>query len=317
MYSAFQSRNLIALVLVVPSFIHGQQPAARSTRLDVRHGIPIVHVYIDHQGPFTFVVDTATSGPAIVSPNVTAKLGLKAEGKESITDLQGRKRRALDVTRLGSLEIAGMEIKAVPAIVNNLPGTAHNYDGVLGLELFRDYLLTIDFPHRRLQITSGALSAGKDPNVIPCRTDIGIPTIKIRFQGYEVEGAIDTGAPGLIIPESLAKHLTFVESPEVIASDETQVGKFQVWGARMAGDIHFARFGFERPYIGISSALWISDLGSATFMDFSLTIDQRNQLVRFWSEKTTHNLGHSTKRGELQLPADTLTKTVMRAGAPY
>jgi hypothetical protein len=51
-------------------------------------------------------------------------------------------------------------------------------------------------------------------------------------------------------------------------------------------------------------------------MDFSLTIDQRNQLVRFRSEKPTPKLGAQRSHEELQRPADTLARTVMRTGAP-
>lgn len=317
MHLAFRTRDLLALVLVVPLLVQGQQSATPSSRFDLRHGVPVVHVYIDHHGPFTFVVDTATSSPAIVSPNLSSKLALKTEGKKAITDLQGGKGQPLGVSKLDSLEIAGMEFKSVPAIVGSLPGSARKYDGIIGLELFRDYLLTIDFPHRQLQVTGGALSLGDDPNVIPCRTDIGAPTILLRFQDDEVEGVIDTGAPGLIITEGLAKRLSFVESPKVVAIDETLVGKFQVKAARMAGDIHFATFSFERPYIGISSALRMSVLGAETFLDFRMTIDQRNRLIRFWSEKPYHKLGRSTKHEELQLPPDTITRTVMRTGVPY
>jgi predicted aspartyl protease len=317
MHSAFQNRDFLAFVLVAPLFLHGQQNVTHSARLDLRYGVPLVHVFLNHRGPYTFVVDTATTSPAIVSPKVASDLGLKTEGKKTLTDLQGGPGRLLDIGKLESLEIAGVEIKAVPAIVNQLPGTARHYDGIVGLELFRDYLVTLDFPDRQLQVTAGALSMEEHSNVIPCQTDMGIPTIMLRFQAYEVKGAIDTGAPGLIIPESLAKHLTFVESPELIAVDETQAGKFQVKGARMAGDIHLATFRFERPYIGISSAVRVANLGAEVFLDFILTIDKRNQLVRFWSRKPTHRLGHATKHEELQLPADALAKTVMRTGAPY
>jgi len=315
MRPALQNLDLVAFLFLAPLLLHGQQTVRESARLDLRHGVPLVQVFLNHRGPFTFVVDTGTTSSAIVSSNVASKLGLKTEGKEAITDLQGGPGRLLDYGILESLEIAGVEFKAVPAIFNQFPGSARHYDGIVGLQLFRDYLLTIDLHRRQLQVTAGRLSM-VDPNVISFRMDIGIPTIMLRVQGYEVEGAIDTGAPGLIIPESLAKRLTFVQSPTIIGLDETQVGQFQVKGGRMEGDIGFATFNFEKPYIGISSAFWISDLGAETFMDFSLTIDQRNQLVRFSSEKPTHSFGNPSKPKELQLPADTLMKTVMRTGAP-
>ena len=50
----------------------------------------------------TFVVDTATTSPAIVSPEVASQLGLKTEGKKPLTDLQGGPGRQIDVVRLES-----------------------------------------------------------------------------------------------------------------------------------------------------------------------------------------------------------------------
>jgi predicted aspartyl protease len=317
MRSIIQNRNLLALVLMAPLFLHGQEEIAHSARIDLRNGLPFVRILINGRGPFSFVFDTATTGRAIVSQVVASELGLKTEGKATLNDLQGGSEKQLDAVKLASLSVAGVEIDGVKAMVKTLPGSARHYDGIVGLGLFRDYLVTLDFPHRQIQLKKGALSMEKNRNVLSCQSDVGVPTILLRFQGHEVEGTIDTGAQGLIIPESLAKDLSLLGLPESIGLDETLVERFQVQRARMAGSIELATFRFDRPHLWISPGVRTTILGMETFRDFSLTIDQRNQLVQFWSQKAKHVIGHSPMNKDLRIPADNIEKAVMRTGAPY
>lgn len=312
MSSAGQNRHLLAILLLAPTFLVGQSAVTHSARFDLRQGAPVVHVFLNHRGPFTFVVDTATTGPVIISPGLASKIGLKTEGKKTLTDLQGLSARRFDTVTIDSVQIAGVEFNSVTAIVNQLPGTASHDDGIIGIGLLRDQLVTLDFPHRALRLTSGALSQANDASVLSCRSANGVPTIQLRFQGHAVEGVIDTGAPGLTIPQSLASRLTFLGPPGETAVNETQVGEIQVMLRRMAGEIQFATFRFDRPYIEIAPGASPVDLGVKTFLDFSLTFDEHNQLVRIWSKKSKHTLRHATEHDDEQLPADRLQRTVMR-----
>lgn len=295
---------------MAPLCLHGQPAAIHIARLHLHGSIPLVHVYIDHHGPYSFVVDTGTSNEAILSRSLASKLQLKAIGERQLADLQGGPKRLVQVVSLDSLEIAGVNFKNVSAIVNWLPGTGFPYDGIVGFGLFRDSLLTLDLPHRQLRLSAGGLSAGADPNVVSFRMKAGVPTVKLSFEDHPAEGVIDTGATALIIPAKLAQSLGLMRTVEVTAEERTQVGQFKGWYAKMTGDIDLATFQFVKPNVEVTSSLSMVDLGADTFRDFALTFDQRDHLVRFRSKSVKHKIRGPTRHQNLQVPAGVLRRTV-------
>lgn len=114
---------LVAFILLASRELRGQRDAY-STRFDLRHGIPQVRLLINQRGPFTFAVDTGTASPAIVSPDAVLRINLRTAGKASLTDLREGPRRSFDTVRLESLEVAGVKVEDLTAIVNKLPGPA-------------------------------------------------------------------------------------------------------------------------------------------------------------------------------------------------
>src|SRR5262249_49819758 len=79
MISAMLSRTVLtSLALCVPCLLAGQPTGAHTAHFEVSQGIPLVHIKIDGQGPFAFVLDTGTNCEAIVSPRLVRRLGLSA-----------------------------------------------------------------------------------------------------------------------------------------------------------------------------------------------------------------------------------------------
>jgi predicted aspartyl protease len=284
--------------------------------LNLEHTVPLVRVFVDHRGPYVFVIDTGTNFPAIVSPKLAARLALPTAGKKRLTDLRGEQSAALDLVTLDSLAVAGVEFRAVPALVNQIPGAARRYDGILGFALFRDHLLTLDFPRRKLLLDQGELLPGTDPNVVAFGMTAGIPTIALTIGGNQAVAGIDTGATGLIVPERLAQTLSFIESPTIIAQASTQVSQFEVRGGTMRGGIRLSTFNFDRPFIEIAPSLSLVDLGADTFRDFVVTFDQRRQLVQFAATHKTHRLRRLPRQDQLNPPPDVLVQTVMHTETP-
>jgi predicted aspartyl protease len=300
-----------AVLFSVPA--PGQSAVPHSAPLNLRHAVPLVHVFVNHRGPYIFVLDTGTHGQAIVSPKLVTQLHLPRAGTRQLTDLGGRQSRDVDVVTLESLQVAGVEFTGVSAMVSQLPGTARLYDGVLGFDLFHARLLTIDFPRRLLLLNDGELSAGNDPNLIPYRNTDRIPMVALTINGRPAEAGIDTGGTGLIVPASVAQNLSFAGPPELSAKAQTLVDNLDLQGGTISGNLRLANFTFDRPFVEIASWLPIVVLGADTFRDFVLTFDQRTQRVQLASAHETHRLKRPPAEDQLIAPpADVLARTVMR-----
>jgi hypothetical protein len=113
-----------------------------------RYGKPYVMVTINGKGPFRFVIDTGTGGDALVTPELAAELGLPTVGHAMLSDPSGQGGKKAPIVRIPSLEIAGVQFNGIRAVSHPFFAEAGSCEGLLGFTLFRDYLLTLDFPDR-------------------------------------------------------------------------------------------------------------------------------------------------------------------------
>ena len=70
-----------------------------------------------------------------------------------------------------------MKFYWVKAIRHEVTGEAGSCQGLLGFTLFRDYLLTLDFPNRQVLLTEGSLTPDGEKTVLPFRMQDGVPVI--------------------------------------------------------------------------------------------------------------------------------------------
>ncbi len=181
---------------------------------------------------------------------------------------------------------------------------------MLGFRLFRDKLLTLDYPNRRLILSSGALPPGAGPNVLPFRMNNGIPSVILAIDSAPVEAEIDSGGQGLSLPDSLAKKLRFEGSTAEIAHGQTQVSAFAVRGGVFQGEVTLAGFRFSHPFIEINPVLPMANLGSGALQDFAVTFDQRSRLVRFDSARAEIHLEGPARWRHRPRPYEELIGTV-------
>jgi Aspartyl protease len=275
--------------LSIPCLLAGET-RVHATHFDVNQGIPLVHVKIDGQGPFAFVIDTGTSCEAIVSPRLVKRLGLSATGRKSITDLGGHGTHSLATVDFRTLSLAGSDFRSVRAVVTDLPDGDSVLDGILGFGLFANQLLTLDYPRHRLTLEDGTLAGTNTDGVVQMRMFNGIPVVEIDVAGAKADAGIDSGGRGLSIPDSLISKVRFASSIDTVALGRTQVSSFALRGAVLDGAVELAGFRFERPWLEVNPVFSIANLGSGAMQDFIVTFDQRSKLVRFTSAATLHRL---------------------------
>jgi len=263
------------------------QKAPGVASIELRHGVPFVHVMVNGKGPFTFGIDTGMGGEALICPALAGKLPVS--GETEVGDPSGRNRQKVPLYLISSLKVAGIEFKDIRATRHEpFPGE-ENCEGTLGFLLFRDYLFSLDYPHRQLVLSAGSLTADNGRSVIPFTMVGDIPAITIEVANRKVDAHIDSrGMHGLSLPEEFTKGLEFSSKPVVVGRGRTMSGDFEIRGARLAGDIQIAGYTFSRPFVEINPLFPLGNVGSIPLQHFAVTFDQKNKLVRFVS--TERNL---------------------------
>ncbi|HEX4284071.1 MAG TPA: aspartyl protease family protein [Terracidiphilus sp.] len=256
-----------------------------------RYGKPYVMVTINGKGPFRFVIDTGTGGDALVTPELARELGLPTIGHAMLSDPSGQGAKRAPIVQLDTLEFAGIQFTGIRAVSHDFFAEAGTAEGLLGFTLFRDYLLTLDFPNRTVSLDSGALSPDGAKSVLPFRMPDGVPIAQLKVDGLDpVEAQLDSGGGGLVLPERLAMRLHYDIDPVVFASGRSVSTRFELKAAKLASDVRLGRYTFTHPVVEIHPAFPLINFGSPPMQIFAITFDQKNLLVRFTANQKRFSL---------------------------
>src|SRR5580765_1610783 len=147
-----------------------------------------VMVEVNGQGPYRFVLDTATPGHGRVDPALAKELHLPAQGDARSADATLHSASPIDLVGIDSLRIGGAVFRGiqVAAFVGTKPlDPAIDRRGVLGFGLFHDVALTLDYPDSQLVITQEELQA-RGPHVVPLVAG-GVARIPIQVGDVDLE----------------------------------------------------------------------------------------------------------------------------------
>jgi hypothetical protein len=258
--------------------------------MDVVHDKPYVMVMVNGKGPFRFVIDTGTGAQALVTPELADALGLPAAGRAHLNDPSGRGGKNAPVVLMDRLKVAGVEFQGVKAVRHAVNGEDGACDGLLGFTLFHDYLLTLDYPNRRMTLGTGALTADGERSVLPFRMPDGVPVAAMRIGAMQFEALMDSGGDGLSLPEGLVSRLKFAVDPVAFAAGQSFSTRFEIKAAKLAGDVQLGEYTFERPFVEIHAAFPLANFGSCPMQNFALTFDQKNLLMRLEASKRRFRL---------------------------
>jgi predicted aspartyl protease len=246
-----------------------------------RYGKPYVMVMVNGNGPFRFVIDTGTGTDAFVTPELADQLGLPVAGQVRLNDPSGQGGSKVPLVLIQSLRVAGVEFTGIKAVRHTFMEEAGQVQGMLGFTLFRNYLLTLDFPNRIVTLGSGRLAPDGESNVFPFRMPDGVPISTLHIDGKPVEAQLDSGGGGLTLPASLAAQLRYEIEPVAFASAESLSTRFQMKAARLASDVQLGAYTFAHSFVEIHPAFPLVNFGSPPMQNFAISFDQQSLLVRF------------------------------------
>src|SRR6266568_2910612 len=279
-----------ALLLAVAALSAEAQSSPYSTPMEVVHGKPYVMVMVDGRGPFRFLIDTGTGGQALVGTELADQLNLPTVGDTRLTDPRGQGDHGAEIVLIASLNVAGAEFTGIKAVRHRLYGEDATCQGLLGFTIFKDYLLTLDYPSQLVKLDSGALTPDGENSVLPFRMPDGIPIANLSIGDTRVEALFDSGGTGLSLPERVASRLKFESVPASFGSAESLSTRFLVKSAKLGSDVHLGQYTFARPFVEINSAFPLVNFGSFPMQNFLFTFDQANLLMRIESTQKTFHL---------------------------
>lgn len=243
----------------------------------VDHWPIIEEVYINNEGPFSFMIDLGASGLGRIDESLYKKLDLEISGTRTNTDGAGntwsQNTVSLDNISLGSIKFSNQNLQ----MRDYWEGVQ---SGILGKDFFSDRLLTIDYVNNRIKLSGNRLHPNNSNVLSYDRPFI----VKGYVCGIEYDFSIDTGSQlSFHFPKSfLEKNKITYENTGKTSILQRSGGESKGYEAKIKGKISIGGIKLENPTI------WYSNLqnpnrinvGSKTLKNYSLTIDQQSRLIQ-------------------------------------
>jgi len=270
--------RLLCLILLITTMAASAQD--HTAPMELRHNLPFVQVMVNGKGPFTFGIDTGTGGQALVTSALVQELALPVVGEAEVGDPSGRNPKKASISKIATLTVAGVQFKDVNAVQFQPSPREGQIDGILGFVLFRDYLMTLDYPGQRLTLATGTLKPDGGKMVVSFTMPHDVPTVELSVGSRSIDAHLDSRGLGLSFPEKFADGLKFASDPIVLGRGRTVSNEFEIKGAQLAGDVRLGQYTFPNPFVEINPVLPLANFGAIPLQNFAVTFDQKNLLLR-------------------------------------
>ncbi len=238
---------------------------------------------------YRFMVDTGSS-VTLVSPTTASALKQKERRKAPPRTVPVRGAKNVEVelpaVTLKHLQLGEAHFERVPAGIYDFSDlSAHlgvTIDGVIGFPLFRDTLLTLDYPAATLEIAPNpviAPPAVRQPrtSVIPYNRELATPLIPVQMGNESFFVLIDSGSDGGLSLNPSGLHPRFVHGPRVGMIVSSLDGDKRQLVGRLEQNITIGTQLVQQPVVDLTEQL--SSLGGELLRHFRITFDQQRHLV--------------------------------------
>ncbi len=253
------------------------EEATLKTHSDGRH--VFVSGMIGDKGPYNIIVDTG-AGPNVIDKTLAAEMGFAKTGEMEVLS-GGVEPVTADIVTLPAMRVDGLTIENAEFLTMELGEMSlGQFHGVLGMQLFKEALVTFDPRHENITVRQTELAAGA-PGVLAYDASTGGFKIEIDAAGHKTSMIFDTGAPsGFTFPFSLSESLPL--QGELVKGADAQLvgGARSTWTATLDGDIRLADEIYKNPEVTfMDPSTAHGNIGNAVLDDLVLKIDQKNSLL--------------------------------------
>ena len=245
----------------------------------------------DKFGPYHFVVDTGSS-VTLVSPEIARRYGANGlapsdEPRVRVRSPQGGY-ALLSAVTLEKFQLGGAVFEYVPALEYDCADLSTQFgvkiDGILGFPLFRNAVLTLDYPNERIILRPKIPDDGLQGEAILFDNADKIPLIPVRLGDREFAVLIDSGSGAAFDINPAGLSPDFVFGPVNGPLEATLSGDKPSRIGRLAGVLRIGSFDVPQPVAELTDDL--SSIGGGILSHFTITFDQQDNEVFFQRDDT-------------------------------
>lgn len=262
-------------LLLFPPRLPLEDPDSTVVPMELTDGGRAVVTAVLNGRPYRLAVETGSPNVRLSTAAVT-DMGLPPAGMS-----YGDSSFTLDSLRIGDVLVKGLEVTRGDEIARL------GVDGVLGLDAYEDFLLTVDYPAARLVLARGDLPEPDGEEILGAVRVGPFVGVELDVGGVKEIGVVDTqGGIGFQALPEVAGRLTFDAPLQVVGRAVVGGGEpVEVRGARLGGDLKIGRHVFRRPRMAVhplpSDIPSKMTIGLRALRHFAVTLDQRSMRVRF------------------------------------
>lgn len=297
-FPSFAAAVLCILVFPACQMFHREMPRPGRTTLESPLAIVpatmmsnylVVEAKWDKRGPYHFLIDTGAS-VTLVSPELAARYVAK-NAPPTATPLVRVKSAdgetaLLTATTLRRIELGGARFENVQALIYDCAAiSAHlgvHIDAILGFPLFRETLLTLDYPHSRVLLQRRSAAALLPGTPILFNNDRKTPIIPLRLGDQTFAALIDSGSDASLSLNPIGLQPQFSVEPRRGAMVATLSGDREQHIGRLAQTLQIGDYPVERPVVELTDEL--TSIGGGLLKNFIVTFDQEHSRVTFYRE---------------------------------
>lgn len=242
--------------------------------------------------PHRFLIDTGSTA-TYLSPDLARRFAMKERKGTPARKVHVRSANGgeldLESVTLRKLTLGEATFERVPALIYDFTDLSDHLglqiDGIIGFPVFRNTLLTMDYPGERLVIAPYPVATTPPPRESPRISTIafnneqGTPLIPIQMGNESFIVLIDSGSDGSLSVNPVGLHPRFANGPRIGTLISSLEGDRRQLTGRLSQDVLIGTHTIEKPIVDLTDQL--SSIGGEFLRHFILTFDQRRNQVTF------------------------------------
>jgi hypothetical protein len=212
------------------------------------------------------------------------KLKLRSSGQVQATDGSGRNPQTVETVKLDSIAIGSLRFADVSAGSRNFKNSPRplKVHGILGLSLFSEYLVTLDFPGKVLRIAQGELPKADGAEILDYENERGVPLVELSVGNTKINAHLDSGnnIGAFVLPTAFVEKLTRASEPVVVGRARSASGDMEIKQVQIREMVRLGRHEFPDATITFPALSDIGNVGAKILAQFAVTFDQQHQRIR-------------------------------------
>jgi hypothetical protein len=244
-------------------------------------GLPTLEVEINGKGPFKIGFDTGAPGGPHLTTRLAGELGLEPVGEAMVSDPSGRNGLSMKLYRLDSVAFGGVTAKGwVGSALPPRPGKTETLDGVVGLDAFSGYVVTIDYPRAQFSLRRGALPRADGKTIFSYEGMMG-PSAPLTVEGRTIAADIDTGntVSGVVVPRSFVDGLRHRGEAKASGVAHTASSTIEMFSLPIDGVAQVGATPLAVSVVAYPSIIPVANIGSLALTQTIIQVDPANHRI--------------------------------------